>query len=459
MLIGHGTRIKTREASFPIYLPSKHRSGHMLCAASTRTGKTRLAEGMMEQDIRAGRSVVFIDPKGDLDALAKIYQIAEECGRLDDFMFVTPIWPEFSAKIDPLFHYRMPEELVNHITSGVAGGKGGEFFENVGYELSLAITLSKLLIARNQNSVARFNLLEVMEHISQESLKKLCDEVHKLWTVRRVPEAQYLENMLKKIMESPPDYFSKISSTLRVSLVELCAGNIGQIIGTASGNHFINRLESGKQVIMVVQLGSMITQKAALTVGKLVISMINGLCGRFFANDRRLSPELCLYIDEAQNLLTSHVENLLSKGGGCGIYCHLFVQSCNQIYSVLGKDTGNSMLANLNTKLFMRVPDPDTARFVANHFGKRRVMSPMLQVNSNDITYREVEQDKLSHEDVLNLQPQMFYMLTYNGNYQGYTAPVQSANLRIAFPDINTAVLDSPSVVPLIHDPREYAHS
>ena len=450
ILLGMGTGIKKKEKPVPIYLPNSHRSGHMLCAATTRCGKTRLAEWMMEQDIRAGRSVVFLDPKGDLDALAKIYQIAEECGRLDDFMLVTPIWPEFSAKIDPLCHYRMPEELVNHITSGVSDGKGDVFFTNVAYEISLAITLSKLLIARHSNiPVARFSLAEVMDYISQDALRGLRDQVHYIKT----PEAVQLENMLNKIIESPPDYFGKISSSLRVAMVELCAGNIGQIIGSAEENRFINRLEQGKQVIMVVQLGAMITQKAALTVGKLIISMINTLCGRFYSNGRRLTPELCVYIDEAQNVLTMGIENLLSKAGGAGIYCHLFVQSVNQIYSVMGKDAGNSILSNLNTKIFMRVPDSDTAKMVCGHFGQRRYYSAMIQMNTSDATIREVEEDLLTPDNVLNLKPQQFYMMTYSGNFQGVTTPVKGSNIRFTFPDINTAVLDETSMVPLIEVP------
>jgi len=444
LLIGTGTGIKVKEKPFPIYLPNSHRSGHLLCAATTRCGKTRLAESLMEQDIRAGRSVVFLDPKGDLDALSKVYQIAEECGRLDDFMLVTPIWPEFSAKIDPLCHYRMPEELVNHITSGVSDGKGDAFFMNVAYEVSLAITLAKLLISRNSNSpAASFSLLEVMECIDQGALKRLRNQIHSIETA----EARQLENMLNRIISSPPDFFEKITSSLRVAMVELCAGNVGQIIGTADENRFINRLEQGKQVIMVVQLGAMITQKAALTVGKLIISMINSLCGRFYANGRKLTPELCLYIDEAQNVLTAGMDNLLSKAGGAGIYCHLFVQSINQIYSVMGKDAGNSILSNLNTKIFMRVPDSETAVHVSKHFGTRRYYSAMVQMNSSDATLREVEEDLLAPSNIMNLKPQQFYMMTYNGNYQGVTSPVEEATVRFIFPDISTAVLDSPSLV------------
>jgi len=168
-----------------------------------------------------------------------------------------------------------------------------------------------------------------------------------------------------------------------------------------------------------------------------------------FINGRRLKRELCVYIDEAQNVLTPGIENLLSKAGGAGIYCHLFVQSINQIHSVMGKDGGNSILSNLNTKIFMRVPDPETAAHVTKHFGTRRRMIASTQMNSSDVNFREIEEDLLDPSNVLNLQPRQFYMTTYSGNYQGVTANVEGSRLQVEFPEISTAVLDSPSLKPL----------
>ena len=125
----------------------------------------------------------------------------------------------------------------------------------------------------------------------------------------------------------------------------------------------------------------------------------------------------------------------------------------NQIYSVMGKDAGNSILSNLNTKIFMRVPDSDTAKMVCGHFGQRRYYSAMIQMNTSDATIREVEEDLLTPDNVLNLKPQQFYMMTYSGNFQGVTTPVKGSNIRFTFPDINTAVLDETSMVPLIEVP------
>ena len=115
----------------------------------------------------------------------------------------------------------------------------------------------------------------------------------------------------------------------------------------------------------------------------------------------------------------------------------------------MGKDGGNSILSNLNTKIFMRVPDPETAAHVTKHFGTRRRMIASTQMNSSDVNFREIEEDLLDPSNVLNLQPRQFYMTTYSGNYQGVTANVEGSRLQVEFPEISTAVLDSPSLKPL----------
>lgn len=103
----------------PVTVPNTDREGHIFTMGATRSGKTRLAEAMIEHDIRAGRSILWIDPKGDNAIFSKIVTVARETGREEDLLFFSPVFPRYSVKIDPLSHYFMPEEVVNHVVSGV----------------------------------------------------------------------------------------------------------------------------------------------------------------------------------------------------------------------------------------------------------------------------------------------------------------------------------------------------
>jgi hypothetical protein len=412
-----------------LHLPDSHRKGHFWCFGTTRAGKTRLMEWMIEQDIRKGYSVVVIDPKGDEDLFNKIVQVAFEEDRYEDLILITPVFPEYSALIDPLAYYYMPEELVAHIISGVPVEE--PFFYKVAYEISMVLVQALILKARVEGRVPSFNISEIKDRMSKEEIEALMKEMQ----VIDLPEAQELVRNMQKIVNSPQDYYSKISTSLRVALMQLSTGNIGKLVGKADENRFIKRLEEGKRVILVAHLGALLTEDAAKVLGKVIVSMIKTYVGRVFMSGRKVDPPLCVYIDEAQNVLYYGIEDLFAKAGGAGVWVHGFNQSVNQIYKEVGYEFGRSILDNANTKVFMRVPDIDTAEYVAKHFGMRKKISPSLSLGGGIIT-KEEEQYLVKPEDVLNLQPRQFFLFTYLGQFKGRTIDVEEAYVEVEFPQI-----------------------
>lgn len=432
LVIGMGIKAGEYEIK-PIVYSGKSRAGHFWCFGTTRVGKTRMLENMVEQDIRKGNSVVVIDPKGDIELFSKIVQVALEEQRHEDLMLVTPIYPEFSISFNPLQYYYMPEELVGHVVSGVDVGKE-KFFYNVAYETSLMIVQSFLYFMKYSRGKAKkaFTLEEVKEVMSHYDLQRLEQEIRNI----DEPDAQKLAEDLKKVINSGQDYYNKVSSSLRVALVELTSGNIGKVIGNAQDNKIIERLENGKRIILVVHTGSLITRKAASTLGKVTISMFQAWIGRIFASGRKANPPLCIYADEAQNVLYFGIEDLFAKAGGANVWLAAFSQSVNQLYATLGQDVGKSILDNVNTKVFMRVTDKETAEYASGHFGTRVGYSPVFGVGGN-ISIREVDDVWIKPEDIQELQPRKFYMMSYTGKFAGITIDTTPLYIYVKFPPIS----------------------
>ena len=429
--LGEGYALSdTHKRKIPLYIPDSHRKGHFWCFGTTRAGKTRLMEKMIEQDIRKGYSVVVIDPKSDIQLFSKIVQVAFEERRHEDLIFITSIFPEYSAVIDPLAYYYMPEELVAHIISGVPVEE--LFFYKVAYEISMVLVQALLLKAQVENKKHSFNINEIKDRMSREEIAELLKEIQ----VIDKPEAREIEKNMEKIVNSPHDYYSKISTSLRVALMQLSAGNIGKLVGKADENRFIKRLEDGKRVILVAHLGALLTEDAAKVLGKVIVSMIKTYVGRVFLSGGVVDPPLSLYIDEAQNVLYYGIEDLFAKAGGAGVWVHAFNQSVNQIYKEVGHNLGRSILDNANTKVFMRVPDTDTAEYVAKHFGTRKRISPSISPGGGIIT-KEVEEPLVKPEDILKLGPRQFYLFTYNGQFKGRTLDVEENYIEIKFPKIS----------------------
>ena len=429
---GEGINLDYPNDIMNLRVPDSDRKGHSWCFGTTRVGKTRLLENIIEQDIRKGYSVVAIDPKGDIELFSKITQIAIATGRVEDLMLVTPIFPEFSAILDPLSSYYMQEELVAHITAGVTVGKEPYFF-SVAYEISLVLVQALLELAKGRGQADPFNLIDIKNQIGHDDFQELKKRIDLLDT----PEAKQISLDIQDILDSTADYYSKVASSLRVALTELTSGNIGRIIGTAKENKFITRLEEGKRVILVVQLGSLLTKKAAYTAGKVIISMLQSFIGRRYASGKKVEPPLALHIDEAQSVLYQGIEDLFAKAGGANIYIHGYSQSVNQMYAEVGKDRANSILDNCNTKIFMRVPDATTAQYVSDHLGETRIFSPMISLGGG-LAIRETEDLRIKPSSVLTLEPRQFYLITYSGTYKGYSRDVPNAEIDVVFPDVKT---------------------
>lgn len=430
--IGTGIHLDKPDTILELGFPDSYRKGHFWCFGTTRVGKTRLLEHIIEQDISKGYSVVAIDPKGDIDLFSKITQLADDTGRLYDLMLITPIFPEYSGILDPLSSYYMPEELVAHITAGVALGREPYFF-GVAYEVSLVVVQALIMLADVNGTIPSFNLNDIKNHISHQDLEQLKEQLDYINT----PEAEQLSRDMQKILSTPADYYSKVASSLRVALTELTSGNVGQIIGKADENRFIKRLEQGKGIILVVQLGSLLTKRAAYTAGKVIISMIQAFVGRVYSSGKNVSPPLVLHIDEAQSVLYNGIEDLFAKAGGAGVFIHGYCQSISQLYAEVGEDRANTILDNCNTKLFMRVPDASTASYVSRHLGEEKRFSPIISVGGG-LSIRETEEVRIKHTEVLNMATREIFLNTYSGTYKGKTAKVENSKLKVTFPDLTS---------------------
>lgn len=429
--IGEGIDLNKPEKIIHVGYDENHRKGHFWCFGTTRAGKTKVIAGTTEEDINKGHSVVVIDPKGDSDLFSKIVESAFNAGRENDLMLISPVFPQYSAHIDPLASYYMVEELVAHITAGVSVGKD-PYYYGVAYEISLLVVQALILLSKEARQQPSFNLSDIKNNISPEALEDIKENLDYLDT----PEANQIANDLGNILKSSAEFNTKVSSGLRIALTELTSGNIGKIIGNVDADQFVDRLESGKKVIMVVQLGSLLTKRAAYSAGKVIISMLQAYVGRKFASGATVNPPISLHIDEAQSVLYHGIEDLFAKAGGAGIYIHGYCQSISQLVSEVGQDRASTILDCCNTKMFMRVSDTKTAQYISTQLGEKRTYSPIISLGGG-LSIRETEETRIKHTEVLSLQPRQFFLTTYSGVYRGITREIPDADVKVVFPDIH----------------------
>ncbi|HSW18198.1 MAG TPA: conjugative transfer system coupling protein TraD, partial [Ramlibacter sp.] len=108
----HGVEIDEEE----IWTPLAELNNHTMVYGTTRVGKTRLAQILIEQDIRRGDVVIVFDPKGDVDLLLGMYSAAVRAGRADDFLLFHLGFAEVSARYNPIGNFEQVTEVATRAT-------------------------------------------------------------------------------------------------------------------------------------------------------------------------------------------------------------------------------------------------------------------------------------------------------------------------------------------------------
>ena len=411
------------------------RSGHLGCFGTTRIGKTKLIENLVCQDIAKGYNVVVIDPKGDTELYCRIIQTCVEYGRLDDLMMLTPIYPECSARLNPLSHWFMQDELVDHVVSGIKAKE--DYYIGVATSVTQAVVEGMIRSAMNNTkTIPFFNFNDIRKRIDHASLEGLRNTISNIAGT----EARELEGELNQILSAPPDFFAKVCSSLLTTLRSLTTGNIGTIIGKTYSNEFINRIQQGRGVVLFCNTGSLLARRSAHIVGKVIVSCIQSLVGRWLARGAKLNPPLAVHIDEAHNVMYRGIQELFNKCGGGNVWVHIYTQSIAQIIDEIGQEGAISILDNINTWVYMRVNHPETGKYIEDVTPPVRSYEPMYRFGAG-LVLRSENVPMILSQQLLALPKRHFFLRTSGRFYHGITKTVSQPWVKISYPEIDQKLL------------------
>ncbi len=80
------------------------------------------------------------------------------------------------------------------------------------------------------------------------------------------------------------------------------------------------------------------------------------------------------------------IEQMLSIGGGRGIWTCIVLQSLSQIRKTYGKETADTILNNLQLQLYMGTTELETCKYYSEFFGSYTAKKNNLQLSSADLT-------------------------------------------------------------------------
>ena len=468
MLHGVGLLEREREA----WSSLAERNGHMIVLGTTRTGKTRLAELMIGQDIHRGDTVVILDPKGDIELLQRVYYETECAGRLDDLRIFHLRYPKHSEKYNPIANYSSPGEIASRIALQLPGGGESAAFREFAWRFvnSIAVALDKLQITPSFAVVYRF--IENAEPLFVEYHERLFDRHRSDWRpeveflIKKVTEKRkatkstlkhcaprtlaiikYKENHrikddvasdLQALLEYDRVYYDKITASLKPLLNKLKTGNHAAMLSPADDEPALawGTVIDNRQVVYV-GLDALANPEVARAVGNTMFADLASTIGNLYADDApapppkakkthlrkrrhfRRKPAITIHADEFNDVVGPHLHPLLSKAGGAGVQITAYTQTLADIEASFGnRAEANRIVGNFNAMIMLRVKTLDTARVFSDStprydiidLAEGTAVADSSQAES-DVQFTSSANERLSTRSVQSIEPADLMML------------------------------------------------
>jgi len=447
-----------------VLLPMSERVGHTLVMGTTRCGKTRLAELLINQDIQRGEGAVFIfDPKSDAGLLTKAYTAAKRAGREEDFYVFHLGFPEISARYNGVGNFSRITEVASRISNQLSAEGNSSAFKEFAWRFINIVARALVSIGKrpDYNNILQYVtdieplFVEYLEswlpqHAEQgwvEDINDYTAVVENEW--KRNPRLvkfsnprteaikRYVEGMgtkdnivlgLLSTLRYDRNYFDKLVASLLPLLEKLTTGKVGELIAPDYFNvederPIIDWTQAiRKKAIIYIGLDAMTDMDVASAVGNSMFSDLVSTAGYIYKHGfehgmlggrENAMPKICIHADEFESLMGPEFLPMVNKSGGSGCQVTAYTQSRGDIEARMGDRAKASQIeGNFNNLIMLRVKEKVTAELLTDQLPDVEVSQKMTVSGAADssdtestVDFTTNTQDRISMLAVPMLDP------------------------------------------------------
>lgn len=353
-----------------VMLGRRDRARHTYLVGSTRTGKSKLLEGMCRQDLLNWSEdhcpMVVMDPDGNLFDNLMGYMAAEN-------LTEWPVIPFDLRRNDLIVSYDLlrkrngadPGVVCKNFAQAITHAWGQT--NNFDTPLLASTLFSILMIAYERECT----LVEALQIITDPSLRGLVTPNLESFVARITLEnaSGRGERGFHEMMQS---MMLRINAflTCQVLRATLCT-KTGQTLDMAEV------LEKGKILLVCLSTaGDRVAQEDAAALGSVLLTDLWSAARRRGKAEEGVRAPCYLYIDEFQNYLTPDIAFGLAEASGYGIHMTMAHQYPSQLPDrarELGTMILNAVLGTAKNKIVFQVEHPDDLEKLALVMGRQAI--------------------------------------------------------------------------------------
>jgi conjugative coupling factor TraD (TOL family) len=447
-----------------VLLPMSERVGHTLVLGTTRVGKSRLAEILIEQDIQRGEgAVILFDPKSDSGLLIRMYTAAKRMGREDDFYVFHLGFPELSARYNAVGNFSRITEVAGRIAGQLSAEGNSAAFKEFAWRFINIVAKALVSLGQrpNYNNILMYVtdieplFVQYMEwwlprNAEQgwiEDVNDLTAQAEKQYKANprfakyQHPRTEGLRMYVEQLSVSDlivqglisalrydKTYFDKLVASLLPLLEKLTTGKIGQLIAPDYMDVTDNRPIFDwmqiirKKGIVYIGLDALTDTEVSSAVGNSMFADLVSTSGMIYKHGTEHGmldgkhgemPKICLHADEFNELMGDEFLPMVNKSGGSGMQITAYTQSRGDIEARLGNAAkARQVEGNFNNLIMLRVKEKETAELLTNQLPEVEVTQMMTVSGANDssdtendIDFTTSTQDRISALRVPMLDP------------------------------------------------------
>jgi hypothetical protein len=335
----------------PVYLSDEDRLRHIYLVGKTGTGKSKLLEDWILQDMKSGKGLCFIDPHGD--AVEEILELVPP-ERAEDVIYFRPSDTErpmglnlLEAKGDFQKHFvataviNMMYKLFDPYKTGIVGPR----FEH-------AVRNAMLTVMSEEGTT----FVEVMRALTdsryvQELLPKVEDPiVRRYWTDQIAQTSDFHKS---EVLDYITSKFGRFVTNKMIRNI------IGQ---SKSSFSFREVMDQGKLLFINLSKGELGEENSSFLGLILVPRILMAAMSRTDIPEEQ-RRDFYLYVDEFQNFATPDFAQILSEARKY----RLALCVANQFIGQIDDEVRNAIFGNVGTLITYRVGVSD-AQYLAHEF-------------------------------------------------------------------------------------------
>ncbi|MBU2578804.1 type IV secretion system DNA-binding domain-containing protein [Patescibacteria group bacterium] len=333
------------EKKFIFGIKRADRRRHIYVIGKSGTGKSKLLELLIRQDIAHGYGVCLIDPHGDL--IENILDFIPE-NRVDDVVLIDPSDINWPVSFNPLKNVSI--ELKHQVAQELIEVLKKQFGANWTPRLEHVFRFTCLALLDYPRATMRGMILmltdrnyrqKVVNYIEDDMVKRFWAIEFSDWSAKFDSEAiiplvnklgQFLSNpLLRNIFGQEENKIDlvEIMNSQKILLINLAKGKLGEENSSFFGSMFVTKIYQ--------------TGMARATIKE---------------EERK---DFYLYVDEFHNLITTTFENLLTESRKYG----LCVTVAHQYMAQLLPEVSATVLGNIGTIIVFRISGDDAVKLTS----------------------------------------------------------------------------------------------